>query len=108
MLTEEQAQQAWREGVVASLAKIETQLSRIASDRESEKETINRLSQDLRAADLRAVEKLDKHIEWNDEAHEDLHEKINKVSHRVSLITGAGLTIQFILTLAVGAIALLK
>lgn len=100
--------QAWRENVVGTLAEIKSQLGRLASDRESEKETLLRVTAELHAEDRRAHERYDKHVAWNDQEHEKLHEKVNKVSHRQSFTTGAMLTVQFVLTLAVGVIALLK
>jgi len=99
---------AWRENVVASLAEIKTQLVRLAADRESEKDAIVRATAALAAEDRRNVDKLEEHVEWNDQAHAELNEKISKVSHRQSFITGVILTIQFILTLAVGVLAIFK
>lgn len=99
---------AWREGVIGTLADIKAQLSRLASDRESEKETLVRVTQELHAEDRRQFERHERHVAWNDGEHEKIHEKVNKVSHRQSFTTGVMLTVQFILTLAVGVIALLK
>lgn len=98
----------WRENVAISLAEIKTQLARLAADRESEKDAVIRATAVLAAEDRRNADKLDEHVEWNDEEHAKLAEKISKVSHRQSLITGVLLTIQFILTLAVGVLAIFK
>lgn len=100
--------QAWRENVVATLAEIKAQLGRLASDRESEKETLIRVTQELHAEDRRAHERHDKHVAWNDQEHEKLHEKANKISSRQSFTFGVMITVQFLLTLAVGVVALLK
>lgn len=100
--------QAWRESVAVALADIKAQLGRLASDRESEKETMLRVTTELHAEDRRHQERLDKHVEWNDTEHEKSREKINKISGRVNFFTGVILTLQFIVTLAVGVIALLK
>lgn len=100
--------QAWRESVVATLADIKAQLGRIASDRESEKETLVRVTTELHAEDRRHQERLDKHVEWNDLEHEKTREKVNKISGRVNFFTGVIITLQFIVTLAVAVIALFK
>lgn len=100
--------QAWRENVAATLADIKAQLGRLASDRESEKETMLRVTTELHAEDRRHQERLDKHVGWNDAEHEKSREKINKISGRVNFFTGVILTLQFIVTLAVGVIATLK
>lgn len=88
---------AWRDGVVSSLGEIKGQLLQLATERSTAKETADRLA-----------ERMDKHVEWNDDAHAELHQKVDKVSHKVSLFTGVIMTLQFILTLAVGVLALLK
>ena len=100
--------QSWRENVVATLADIKAQLGRLASDRESEKETMIRVTRELHEEDRRAQERHDKHVTWNDAEHEKLHEKANKISSRQSFTLGVMLTVQFLLTLAVGGVALLK
>lgn len=100
--------QAWRENVAITLAEIKAQLGRLASDRESEKETMLRVTTELHAEDRRILERLDRHIEWNDTEHEKNRDKVTKISGRVNFFTGVILTLQFIVTLSVGVIALLK
>lgn len=100
--------QAWRESVAVSLAEIKAQLGRLASDRESEKETMLRVTTELHAEDRRHQERLDEHVKWNDTEHEKNRDKINKIAGRVNFFTGVILTLQFIVTLAVGVIAMLK
>lgn len=100
--------QAWRENVAATLADIKAQLGRLASDRESEKEAMLRVTTELHAEDRRAQERHERHVEWNDIEHEKTREKVSKISGRVNFFTGVILTLQFIVTLSVGVIALLK
>lgn len=98
--------QAWRDHVVGSLADIKAQLGRLASDRESEKETLIRVTAELHAEDRRHAEKLADHVRWNDEQHEVLHEKHNKIAGRTNFFMGVGITLQFIVTVAVAVIAM--
>lgn len=100
--------QAWRESVVATLADIKAQLGRIAYDRESEKETVIRVTTELHAEDRRHQERLDRHVEWNDTEHEKTREKVNKIDGRVHFFAGVLLTLQFLVTVAVGVIAIFK
>lgn len=100
--------QAWRENVAVTLAEIKAQLGRLASDRESEKETMLRVTTELHAEDRRAQERLDSHVSWNDEEHEKTRNRINKIESRVNFFAGVLLTLQFIVSLSVGVIALLK
>lgn len=99
---------SWRESVVGSLADIKAQLGRLASDRESEKETIIRLTTRLDGEDRRNVERLDKHVEWNDAEHGKLHERINKIDTKVTFGAGVLLTLQFLVTIAVAVVAIFK
>lgn len=55
--------QQWREGVVISLTQIKTQLSRAAADRESEKETLLRITAELRARDDEVEKRLQKQLD---------------------------------------------
>lgn len=88
--------QSWRENVVGSLAEIKSQLARLASDRESEKDTLIRVTRELHDEDRRQTDRLQSHVEWNDREHAALHEKYNKVSGRMIFFTGVFLTLQFV------------
>lgn len=100
--------QAWRENVVATLADIKAQLGRLASDRESEKEAVIRATTELHAEDRRAAERFERHVAWNNGEHEKMRDVANKTNGRVSFFTGVILTLQFIVTVAVAVLALLK
>lgn len=57
----------WREGVGISLAEIKAQLGRLASDRESEKESILRVVIDLKDRDDQIERRLQKQLDANRE-----------------------------------------
>lgn len=88
--------QKWRESVVGTLAKIESQLGRMASDRESEKATLQRATQRLDEEDRRHTERLERHVEWNDAEHEKFNEKHNKLAGRMTFFMGAITALQFV------------
>lgn len=98
--------QAWRENVVITLAEIKAQLGRLASDRESEKETMLRVTTELHSEDRRILERLDRHIEWNDTEHEKTRDKSNKTEGRVNFFAGVILTLQFLVSISVAVVAL--
>lgn len=100
--------QAWRENVVASLADIKAQLGRLASDRESEKETLIRTTTRLQDEDRRLADRLDSHVKWNDGAHGDIYERMNKIDTKVTFGAGVIVTVQFLITIAIGFVALFK
>jgi len=88
--------QAWRENVVGSLADIKAQLGRLASDRESEKETLIRVTTQLHAEDRRNAERLDAHVKWNDEQHGKLHDKVNSLTWKFYFGAGMVAMAQFV------------
>lgn len=98
----------WRIELAATLSDIKAQLGRLASDRESEKGTMLRLSERLDAEDRLNAEKLARHVEWNNIEHKQQQESHHKLSGKVSFISGVGITLHVLLTLAVGVIALFK
>jgi hypothetical protein len=88
--------QSWRERVAGDLAHIKAQLGRLASDRESEKETVIRVTQELKAEDRRNAEHLERHIEWNDVENGKLHEKLNALAWKFWFAAGVFAALQFL------------
>lgn len=86
----------WRDHVITSLAKIEVQLGRLTSDRESEKETLIRVTTQLHTEDKANAEKLHAHVKWNDEEHKELHDKVNGLSLKFWFAAGVFAALQLL------------